>query len=50
MEGDAAISSPKCVTMVLNFFESVFHLKMGMVLPPHLTCFLWGSNEILKDL
>lgn len=37
MERDTAMLSPKCVTVVLNFFETVFHLKMGLVPPTHLT-------------
>lgn len=46
MEGDPAVLSPKCVAMILNFFGTVLHLKMGMIPPNHLTCSLWGSNRI----
>lgn len=50
VEGDPAELSLKCVAMTLNFFGTVFHLKMGMIPPNHLTCSLWGSKEIQKVL
>lgn len=51
MERDTTMLSPKCVTVVLNFFETVFHLKMGMVPLTHLTFIVrvkWDTASPLK--